>query len=667
MNNTNSTPKYDESKENNKFLNTKIISISTTTNYTESDVNLKSSKRFNNSMDQQYSQIIQSKLNSSIMPVKVEQINEPKSNVLNINNLTTSSIFKSNNFESLNLTTSKLKNFQDINGRIAKHAGRYKHSNYNTQQLAIIQEVLANYSKKLTTDKAYHKILMGFYSGLTIKNKDSELDFQFYLNKVLQLSHSTNPNLNFFEKIFADLFRIINTELDLENGVFAKSTFLTVLLILRNLSQDSENLTYLIKNEMSSAIKSINKLLNHFLDKTNKDIDIKEESLRYSLDLLENIALFITNSNENDTKSHGTINELFKNILFVFDEYYQSQNTSILVPILATISRYITRIDSACENLISMNFVTKTISIILNKDNDSKLILAVLDFLQQYTANAKRFKFIFEDASIYDYYKSGLINLIKPAKNEYLRVNKLINNINDKKIVAESYSKNDGDKETAADDTDNNNKSSEDELALAKVPKHIYDQIFKLDEPERSKTFLRCLFEPSKKHEYPQIKLWKVYNDLFKEKIVADKREMISAINFIKSVPSVICGSSAIVKLDSNNNKKFVIEHLKPRKTCIDVDVANKSMDLLFEISRNNNTNNKNNSNKKIETTEVDKIDLTLKFDQEINDESIKISLYLFKELFKTSDTTRLNQLQVCMKGLIICNPSLISEFKEYL
>lgn len=642
-------------KESNNFLNTKVVGIRTSLSYAESEVNLKSSKRFSSYIDQQYSQMVQAKINSSIMPLKIENNNEPKSAVLNINTLSTATVFKSNNFESLNLTTSKLKNFQDINGRIAKHAGRYKNTNYNAQQLAIIQEVLANFSKKLSTDKAYHKILMGFLSGLTLKNKDVDLDFQFYLNKILQLSHSTNPNLGFFQKIFTNLFDIINNELKSGEEMTSKSTFLTVLLILRNLSQDSENLTYLIKNEMSSAIKTVNKILDYFLAKARRDDEMKEETLQYVLDLLENIALFITNSNENDPKAHGTINALFKNILMIFDEYYQQLNSKILVPVLATISRYITRIDSSCESLINLDFVIRNINIILNKDNDAKLIIAVLDFLQQYTANEKRFKFILENDSIYDSFKAALVSLINPASNEYLRVNNLINEVNDKNILTENYNTENGTK-------DDGSSTNNDEQPIAKISQQVFDQIFRLSEPERSKTFLRCLFEPSKKHEYPQIKLWKVYNDLFKEKILGDNREMISAINFIKSVPSVIYGSSAIVKLDSSNNKKFVIEHLKPRKTCIDVDVANRTMDLLFETNKNNKA-----VGKKITKNENASIDLTLKFDNESNDESKKISLALFKKLFQTEDINKLNNLQVSIKGLIIRNPSLIEEFKGYL
>ncbi|XBW37959.1 hypothetical protein QEN19_003544 [Hanseniaspora menglaensis] len=652
MNTTNDTINVVESVDSvdsNRFLKSKVVGISTATNYTDTNVNLRGTKRFSSNMDQQYSMMIQSKMNSSIMPVKIEKDKEPKSSILNINTLSTSSIFKNNNFESLNLTTSKLRNFQDINGRVSKHAGRYKNSNYNPQQIAIVQEVLTNYSKKLATDKAYHKILMGFLSGLYLKNKDTDLDFQFYLNKVLQLSHSANPNLVFFEKIFKNLFDIINNEL--KEKMSSKMTFLTVILILRNLSQDSENLTHIIKNEMSAAIKSINKILDFFLLESNKNFDIKEESLQYSLDLLENIALFITNSNENDPQAHGTINKLFKNILVVYEEYYESQNANILIPILATISRYISRIDSSCENFITLNFVKNNISIILNKENDSKLILAVLDFLQQYTVNDKRFNFILENHSVYHAYKAGLINLINPSGSEYLRVNRLINEINDKRILFES------DKTIENENSENSNK--DEDLPVPKVPQHIFEKIFKLDEPERSKTFLRCVFEPSKTYEYPQIKLWKVYNDLFKEKVVADKREMISAINFIKSVPSVIYGSSAIVKLDANNNKKFVIEHLKPRKTCIDLDVANKTMDLLFD----------SNKNKKVdgEKFQSEKADLTLQFDQDKSDETFKISLSLFKKLFKFADSNKLKQLQVSIKGLIVANPTLLTEFKEYL
>ena len=129
---------------------------------------------------------------------------------------------------------------------------------------------------------------------------------------------------------------------------------------------------------------------------------------------------------------------------------------------------------------------------------------------------------------------------------------------------------------------------------------------------------------------------------------------MITAINYIKSVPTVIYGASAIVKYDENKNKRFVIQHLKPRKFCIDLDVANETMDTIFL----------SNESVAETSTKARKVDLNNFFTPSSNEEILRISVPLLKKVLSTYDKI---EAKVVLKGLIKLNPSLLTEFKEMI
>lgn len=633
--NTNSNIKEDTAviplnSNANKFVNTVL--------------NLNSNGKYSDLASQQYSKLIQNKINSSLLPDPIKEKKFVKSQKDGLNKLAHLSVFEKKNFDSLNLTTMKLKNFQEVNTRVSKQANRYKSQYYNTQQLAIMQEALENYTKAIKVDESYHTILMGFKSGVLLKNKDLDEVFQYNLNMVLKLSNSVNPDLKFFEPILEDLIPIVEYELN-SDEIVSKSTFLTCILILRNLSQDSNILTYLIKNLMSSVITMINHILTYFIANSNNYnlLDIRVEALQYTLDLLENLALFITNNKANDIGSEGTINNLFKNILIIYNEFYQSLDSKILIPILTTFARYITKSDSKLESFVSIDFIKKNINILLTFDKSREnLTIAVLDFLQQYMSNDERFKYVMEntdDKDVLNVLKSALINVIAPNYMDYSALDKHVTEINNKIIVSTGS-------KLPADPVV--------EQPVPTMPKHVFERLLKLDDPERSKVFLRCLFEPSLNEEYPQIKLWKVYNDMFKDKVLERGGEMITAINYIKSVPTVIYGASAIVKYDENKNKKFVIQHLKPRKFCIDLDVANKTMDTIF-LS--------NDSLMDAKTTEQ-KFDIENFFSGSSNEEVTRISVILLKRVLSVSEK---HEVKTILKGLIKMSPHLLSEFKEMI
>lgn len=634
-----------EQTESNIKEDTAAIPLnSNSTKFISTVLNLKSKNKYSDVSSQQYSKLIQNKINSSLLPISKREKISVKNENDGLKKLAHASIFERKNFDSLNLNVMKQKNFQEVNTRVSKQANRYKSHNMNTQQLSILQEALENYTKAIKVEESYYQIRMGFEFGILLKNKDADKEFQHYLNMILKLSNSVNPDLAFFEHIIENLISVINNELN-NDELISKSTLVTAILVLRNLSQDSTILTYLIKNMMNALIRMINHILTYFITSSNKYnlLDIRTEAFQYTLDLLENIALFITNNKANNTESEGTINKLFKNILIIYNDFYNSLDCKILIPILTTFARYITKSDSKLEGFISIDFIKKNINILMTFDKSREnLTIAVLDFLQQYFSNDERFSFVVDNSEckdVLDVLKTALINVITPEYLNYPALDDYVKEVNNKKIVTL------GNKSL---------KEPELEQPVATMPKHIFERLLKLDDPERSKVFLRCLFEPSLNEEFPQIKLWKVYNEMFKDKVLERGGEMITAINYIKSVPTVIYGASAIVKYDENKNKRFVIQHLKPRKFCIDLDVANETMDTIFL----------SNESVAETSTKARKVDLNNFFTPSSNEEILRISVPLLKKVLSTYDKI---EAKVVLKGLIKLNPSLLTEFKEMI
>ncbi len=83
--------------------------------------------------------------------------------------------------------------------------------------------------------------------------------------------------------------------------------------------------------------------------------------------------------------------------------------------------------------------------------------------------------------------KSALINTITPEYMDYSALDNYIKEINNNNILSIEGKK---------------PVEPEVEQHVASMPKHVFERLLKLDEPERSKVFLRCLFEPSLNEEF---------------------------------------------------------------------------------------------------------------------------------------------------------------------
>ncbi len=165
----------------------------------------------------------------------------------------------------------------------------------------------------------------GLWPGCFVVKQDVDDVF----NIILKYITGAKSHLNFSKPTGKDS----NHWTWIEQWHYKISHFFTSIFNFGEVSQDSTILTYVVKNLMNPVIKMINHVLNHFISNDNSYnlLDIRIEALQYSLDLLENIALFITNNKANNTESEGTINILFKNILTIYDEFYHSLDSKILI------------------------------------------------------------------------------------------------------------------------------------------------------------------------------------------------------------------------------------------------------------------------------------------------------------------------------------------------
>ncbi|KAL9127554.1 MAG: hypothetical protein Q9217_003596 [Psora testacea] len=98
------------------------------------------------------------------------------------------------------------------------------------------------------------------------------------------------------------------------------------------------------------------------------------------------------------------------------------------------------------------------------------------------------------------------------------------------------------------------------------VPKELMDQFVRIDEPERSKIWLRSVFEEDPQSHVTQIALWQAYQQRFVEH--AGQGTLLQAADFIKNVSSVFQGANA--QVITGPSQKFIIKGIRPRHAPMD-------------------------------------------------------------------------------------------------
>ncbi|KAL9634765.1 MAG: hypothetical protein Q9164_003894 [Protoblastenia rupestris] len=98
------------------------------------------------------------------------------------------------------------------------------------------------------------------------------------------------------------------------------------------------------------------------------------------------------------------------------------------------------------------------------------------------------------------------------------------------------------------------------------VPRELMDQFLRTDEPERSKMWLRSVFEEDLHSHVTQIALWQAYQQRFVD--YAGQGTLLQAADFIKNVSSVFQGANA--QVITGPSQKFIIKGIRPRHTPMD-------------------------------------------------------------------------------------------------
>jgi len=105
--------------------------------------------------------------------------------------------------------------------------------------------------------------------------------------------------------------------------------------------------------------------------------------------------------------------------------------------------------------------------------------------------------------------------------------------------------------------------------ALAPVPQEMLMHLFKLEEPERSSVWLRCLFEEDPDEFITQIALWQAYQARFTSAAQATGIPLLAAAEFIKNVSATFL-EKATAQVQPGPIQKFVIKGIRMRSIPVD-------------------------------------------------------------------------------------------------
>ncbi|KAL8932389.1 MAG: hypothetical protein Q9211_006343, partial [Gyalolechia sp. 1 TL-2023] len=104
------------------------------------------------------------------------------------------------------------------------------------------------------------------------------------------------------------------------------------------------------------------------------------------------------------------------------------------------------------------------------------------------------------------------------------------------------------------------------------VPNDLLRQLLQMDEPERSNTWLKCVFEEHKDSEITQIALWQAYQSRFtpySHGAVPNAPGLLPAAEFIKNVSIIF--ENATAQVVNGQTSKFIIKGIRPRRTPVDM------------------------------------------------------------------------------------------------
>ncbi|KAL8932314.1 MAG: hypothetical protein Q9216_006889 [Gyalolechia sp. 2 TL-2023] len=103
---------------------------------------------------------------------------------------------------------------------------------------------------------------------------------------------------------------------------------------------------------------------------------------------------------------------------------------------------------------------------------------------------------------------------------------------------------------------------------ISEVPDDLLRHLLQLDEPERSNTWLKCVFEEHKDSEITQIALWQAYQSRFtpySNGAIPNAPGLLPAAEFIKNVSVIF--ENATAQVVNGQTSKFIIKGIRPRRT----------------------------------------------------------------------------------------------------
>lgn len=304
---------------------------------------------------------------------------------------------------------------------------------------------------------------------------------------------------------------------------------LETLLIIRNLAIEPENAQYL------GSLDTLRKIVAYGLDMGNYGVN--EEYLHYCLEILESTSFYISCNSDDDKLFSGLVSLVAA-----------SDDRSILVPALRSLSRLLIQDELNICSSISASFISQILRYLLTTDYE--LIAASLDFLYQYTAHPENISQLMSDATDTSAARRHLVRLLTfgmtsssdSDEPEYPRLSKRIPD----PIPEEP----------------------------PQLRPHILEKLMAYTEPERAVMWMRSCYKPNPRSEVSQISLWKAYEAQFEAAARAGGTRLLPAVEFIRNVSAAFHNSQVIVYTLSNGTKKFVVKGIQPRPFDFDPDQA---------------------------------------------------------------------------------------------
>jgi chromatin structure-remodeling complex subunit RSC9 len=173
--------------------------------------------------------------------------------------------------------------------------------------------------------------------------------------------------------------------------------------------------------------------------------------------------------------------------------------------------------------------------------DDEELVSACLDFLYQYSATADNI-----DVMIAKTY-------LGPLVNQLIRL--LLH----------------GSRSSERDYTSKRESRRPAPTEIPVLPQDLLNLLLKLEEPERSSQWLRCLFEEDKDESITQIALWQAYQARFASAVQDTGRPLLPAADFIKNV-STTFAEKATAQVQSGPVQRFIIKGIRIRGAPVDLN-----------------------------------------------------------------------------------------------